>query len=139
MHRHILTAAALSASLFLAACGASASADDAADDAVTGPSAGMCAPEMPDCVDTVTDPASSDLDPRDSEFSRENARGLLGVAEENLPADVRIGRRGEEHLMLTEDYVIGRMTVALDPDADGTFRVTAVTVELEGGPETIEG
>lgn len=37
--------------------------------------------------------------------------------------------------MLTEDYVIGRMTVELD-EVDGEFIVTSVTVELPEMPES---
>ncbi len=69
--------------------------------------------------------------------ARNEAHGLLGRYEDDLPAEVRIGRRGSEHFALTEDYELGRFTVDLDDDGDG-YRVTSVTVELPDGPETFE-
>ena len=66
-----------------------------------------------------------------------DAHGLLGRNEADLPADVRIARKGADQFALTEDYVLGRFTVELDDDGDG-FRVTSVTVELPAGPETLE-
>jgi hypothetical protein len=66
------------------------------------------------------------------------AHGLLGRYERDLPPDVRIGRRGTEAMMLTDDFVVGRLTVALD-DTDGSgYRVVAVTAELPNGPATYE-
>ncbi len=68
--------------------------------------------------------------------ARDDAHGLLGRSERDLPADVRIARIGTEQFALTEDYVLGRFTVDLD-DLDGSgYRVTSVTVELPDGPET---
>lgn len=96
-----------------------------------GDTAGMCLPEVPDCVDTVVE------DEYDVEAARQLAFSLIGTAEADLPADVRVERRGDEHMMLTEDYVLGRMTVQLDDDGTGTFRVTVLIVELPDGPETI--
>ena len=69
--------------------------------------------------------------------TRDDAHGLLGRDEADLPVDVRISRKGTEQFALTEDYVLGRFTVELDDDGDG-FRVTSVTVELPAGPETFE-
>ena len=69
--------------------------------------------------------------------ARDEAHGLLGLHEADLPSDVRIARKGAEQFALTEDYVLGRLTVELDNDGDG-FRVTSVTVELPDGPETLE-
>ena len=69
--------------------------------------------------------------------ARDEAHGLLGLHEADLPSDVRIARKGAEQFPLTEDYVLGRLTVELDNDGDG-FRVTSVTVELPDGPETLE-
>jgi hypothetical protein len=43
------------------------------------------------------------------------------------------GRRGEESLPLTEDFVVGRFTVELD----GVFLISAVTVELPGGAQVV--
>lgn len=133
---------------FAAACGPPAASSGGAGDggattpapasdeptpAPTGGTAtsGMCAAEMPDCVDTVTEPAKG----HDAEL-RAAAKDLLGVAEDDVPAHVRIGRRGDEQFALTEDYQVGRMTVELDQDVDSIYRVTAVTVELAEGPRT---
>jgi len=66
----------------------------------------------------------------------DDAHGLLGRNEADLPADVRIARKGSDQFALTEDYVLGRFTVELDDDGDG-FRVISVTVELPAGPETL--
>jgi hypothetical protein len=63
---------------------------------------------------------------------------VLGLYETDLPADVRVARRGAESLALTEDHVVGRVTVDLD-DTDGSgFRVIAATVELPAGSATVE-
>jgi hypothetical protein len=70
------------------------------------------------------------------DLARDQAHGLLGRYESDLPTDVRIARRGAEHLALTEDYVLGRFTVELDDEGDG-YRVTTVTIELPDGPETV--
>jgi hypothetical protein len=66
-----------------------------------------------------------------------DAAGLVGTAEADLPEDARIGRRGDELLPLTKDYRVGRFTFELDDDGAGTFRVTAVQVELPAGVETV--
>lgn len=91
----------------------------------------------------VQDSMGSDVDDDGSdeltaEAARQRARDLLGTpeAELDLGPDLRIGRRGEEQFMLTEDYVIGRITVELDDEGSGTYVVTEATVELPGGPET---
>lgn len=68
---------------------------------------------------------------------RQEAHGLLGRFETDLPTDVRIGRRGSEQFVLTDDYRLRRFTVDLDDDGDG-YRVTSVTVELPDGPETYD-
>jgi hypothetical protein len=72
-----------------------------------------------------------------TDLAREHARRVLGALEDDLPADVRIGRRGDELFALTEDYRLGRLTVELD-ELRGQFVVTAVTVELPDGPETLD-
>lgn len=104
---------------------------DAAGGAV--PSAGMCAPEMPDCIDTGVLPGSGSadgclsdaedcddapgrsdplvVDVFDPETAIAPAQELLGRAEAELAPEVRISRRGDEQMMLTEDDVLGRMTV----------------------------
>lgn len=72
-----------------------------------------------------------------SDRAREEAHGLLGRYESDLPEDVRIARKGEEWFVLTEDHVNGRFTVELDDEGDG-YRVTSVTVELPDGSVTLE-
>ncbi|MFA9428768.1 hypothetical protein [Egicoccus sp. AB-alg2] len=126
-----------------AGCGNGATAatsgpDQAVSSGDAGPSAGMCAADAPDCVDTVIEPAAG-ADGFVPEAERETARAMVGLAEDELAPDVRVGRRGGEQMMLTEDYVLGRKTVELDDDGAGTFRVVAVTVELPDGPETVTG
>lgn len=70
------------------------------------------------------------------EAAQARAEALLGTDEASLDDDVRVGRRGDVTMMLTEDYVHGRLTVELDPDDGGVQRVVGVTVELPGGPQT---
>lgn len=67
----------------------------------------------------------------------ENAGSYLGTPEPGLDPVWRIGRRGDESFALTEDFVVGRFTVELDDDGTGAFLVTAVTVELPGGAQTV--
>lgn len=124
--RRLRPAAALAAfAILLGACAAADATDLPPDEPVAG---------APDDGGTV-DPAPADEYPTDQ--AREEARGLLGMQEDDLPAEVRIGRRGDEDFALTEDYVLGRSTVHLTDDGSG-FRVTSVTVELPDGPETFE-
>lgn len=104
-----------------------------ADDAPP-PAAGMCAEDMPDCVDVIID-APGAVGP-DEAGDVADAEALLGTPEGELEADVRVARRGDEEYALTQDYVVGRQTVELD-DIDGTWRVTSVTVELTDGPVTV--
>jgi hypothetical protein len=78
----------------------------------------------------------SQVHPEDDGMLREEAQALLGVAEADLGDRARVGRRGDEQMMLTEDYRVGRFTVELDDDGTGTFVVTTVTVELAEAPET---
>ena len=78
------------------------------------------------------------LAPDDLDLMQQEAQGLLGMNEGDLPEDVRIGRRGDEAFALTEDHVIGRRTVELD-DTDGSgFRVTVVHLEVPSGLATFE-
>ena len=124
--RRLRLATALAASaILLGACAGVDATDLPPDEPVSA---------TPDDADAV-DPAPADEFPTDQ--AREEALGLLGRHEEDLPADVRIGRRGDEDFALTEDYVLGRRTVHLNDDGSG-FRVTSVTVELPDGPETFE-
>lgn len=101
------------------------------------PLAGACHESEPDCVDTV-DPGDGDAT-FDPIAARTAAEALVGTPESELSADVRVARRGDETFALTEDYVLGRMTVELDADGDGVFRVTEVVVELPEGPATFAG
>ncbi len=95
-------------------------------------SAESATPDEPMPIDGM-----GDGNPVTDDQAVEHARGILGAYEDTLPDDVRVGRRGDEHMALTEDYRLGRLTVELDDtDGDG-FRVTAVTVELSDGPETL--
>lgn len=102
-----------------------------------GAAAGTCLEGTPDCQDTPMDPDRSD-DAFPSDAARDEARSLLGEPESALGDEVRVSRRGEETFFLTEDYVLGRMTVEIDDDGSGTFVVTSVRVELPDGPETFE-
>lgn len=129
----LLVVPAVVATLALAACGADDDAPvaDQPDTPVTSPAA-------PDAPDTSPPDPGDFGDDFPTEQARDDARAVLGVDEDDLPDDVRIGRRGDETFALTEDYVLGRRTVELDEtDGDG-FRVTAVTVELPDGPETYD-
>jgi hypothetical protein len=99
-----------------------------------------CGNDTDDPVATPGDPdgeVPDDGDDFPTDEAREDARGLLGMFEDDLPDDVRIARRGAEQFALTEDYVLGRRTVELDDDGSG-YRVMVVTVELPDGPETYE-
>jgi|GEM_PF-2982247 len=105
------------------------SATESASGSGSGGAAGMCEAGVPDC-------GLGAADEFPVEASREAARALVGTAEAELPDTVRVARRGAEQKPLTEDYVLGRLTVALDPAEDGRHVVTEVTVELPDGPET---
>lgn len=141
MIRTALPALAVAGALTLSACGGSATAIGDAEGDAAPPAAGMCHESQPDCVDTVVDPegeAPPDLaDDFDSDAALARGEALLGDPEGELASDVRIGRRGDETFALTEDYVLGRLTVELDDDGTGTYRVTSVVVELPDGPETL--
>lgn len=152
-----LTAGLVAGVLLLTACGDDgddAASPDAAAQVVDGPggdaAAGTCLEGTPDCEDTPMDPDQPVSGPADdgqptgsdegfaTEEAREEARATLGRPEGELDTDIRIRRRGEESFMLTEDYVLGRITVELDDDGSGTYVVTSATVELPDGPETFE-
>lgn len=145
--RALVLAVLATAVLAAAGCGdpAAVAGDAAAGDggrttapATGSPALGMCAAEAPDCVDVVIDPEGEIPQSFDVDAEIEQAQALLGLAEDELPAGVRVGRRGAEHMALTDDYVLGRDTVELDADAGGAFRVVAVTVELPEGPQTFQ-
>ena len=149
-----LAAGVLALALATTACGA---ADQPAFDPVADPGAGTCLEGTPDCDDTgILDGAAGErcrpeaVDchdtpdgdaPMDATFDTEaalaDAEAVLGLTEVELGADVRVGRRGEESMMLIEDYRLGRLTVDLDLDDMDRWVVTAVTVELPDGPQTL--
>jgi hypothetical protein len=100
-----------------------------------------CPATDPQCLEDQTviigpaDPGNdSDWDEFPSDQAREEAQSLLGMNEADLPDEVRIGRKGDESYMLTQDYVLGRNTVELDDTGDG-YKVVSVRVELPDGPE----
>ena len=101
------------------ACGSGASANTDDDSA--------CLVGSTDCADDPT----ADFP---VEEARQRATEMLGAPASELPDDVRIGRIGDESLDLTEDYQLGRLTVALDHDGTPVVEVTA---ELPDGPETL--
>jgi hypothetical protein len=138
--------------LALAACGPTAGGDGTAagldgtgdaDQADSGddPAAGICPQDQPACIDTpqLYDDEPVTIDDTGIEQLRRDARFYLGKSQGELHELVRIGRIGDEHLALTEDYQVGRITVELDDVAgSGTPVVTSATVELPGGPETFD-
>jgi hypothetical protein len=131
----ITLAAVLSAGMI--AGGVAVAGNLSPDEPVTGPPAGICDQDQPDCDDTPNgDDYGSDFD---REKAIADAEALLGLAEGELGADVRVGHKDGEDYFLTEDHVLGRMTVTLEADADGVHRVTSVTVETPDGSETVGG
>jgi hypothetical protein len=133
------TATLTALALFVAACGGAGEVTGAnPDEPVQDPATAICAEGEPDCVDTVVE--DPDLDAIDEGALLRDAGSLLGMTEqEALDAfsDVRVGRHGDESMMLTEDYVIGRKTIATEDDGTGAFRVVEVTIELTDGPNTV--
>ncbi|MDX1659253.1 MAG: hypothetical protein R3343_10575 [Nitriliruptorales bacterium] len=146
MNRTTINRASLAVgAIVLAVTLAVLAANDEPADAGTDPASGACLVGTVDCVDTpgivVGEPAPGQEeepagDVYDSESARAEAKALLGLTDAELAPDVRISRRGEEEMMLTEDYVLGRMTVELDINDMDEWIVTAVTVELPDGPES---
>lgn len=103
---------------------------------VAGPNDQTCLVGTVDCNDA--DLGGERLSDEAIDTIEQAAHGLLGRYESDLPNEVRIGRRGTEVMMLTEDFVVGRLTVALD-DTDGSgYRVVEVTAELPNGTATFE-
>lgn len=132
MRASALASALAAVTLLAGACAGAGSDAPGPDDPVSS---------TPDDGAVVDDPDLGQDGGADDEWAefpadeaREQARGFLGMNEGDLPEEVRIGRRGDETFMLTEDYILGRSTVELDDDGDG-FRVISVTVELPDGPE----
>jgi hypothetical protein len=89
-------------------------------------------------TDAAVDNGDSEWTQAQIDEARENAQAYLGVYEDDLPADIRVARRGDEMFALTADYVIGRSTVELD-DTDGSgYRVVTVILELPDGSESFD-
>ena len=135
----VLMAMGLAACATAAAGSGPAGSDPGASRA--GSAAGMCMQEQPDCIDTpqLADEDPIPIDETGIEQLRRDARFYLGAQQDELSEHVRVGRIDAEHMALTEDYRIGRITVELDDrDGDGTAVVTSATVELPDGPETFE-
>ena len=129
----------------VAACGtAAAGSAPAGSDPVgsrTDSTAGMCMQGQPDCVDTpqLDNAQPLPIDETGIEQLRRDAQFYLGTRQDELNEFIRVGRINEEHMALTDDYQIGRITVELDDrDGDGTAVVTSATVELPDGPETFQ-
>lgn len=133
-----LTAVALAG--MLAACGGGTDADV---------SAGGEQPADEDTTDDTTDdsdetsmPADEDAEPT-GEMTQAEAEAVgaayLGLTEEEAMAQAevdgrpfRVGAKDGEQFMLTEDYVIGRVTATI---TDGV--ITEVVVEATDGPVTV--
>jgi hypothetical protein len=138
MHRTILTTSLAGlAALALAVTGCGDSATDPGDTGDPDEPVTSAPDDDGDDGDDGEDGGDGFGDDFDVDTAIEDARAVLGMAEEELPDDVRIARRGDETFALTEDYVLGRRTVELDDDGDG-YRVTSVVVELPDGPQTFE-
>ena len=135
------TGALAALAILVAACGGAADPTSAEPDQPTAsPIAGMCAQDHPDCVDTVVEEEDVDPDAVDEGAIIRDAESLLGQSEDEVLeqwADVRVGRHGDEEMALTENYVLGRKTIATEDDGTGTFRVVEVTLELTDGPMMI--
>jgi hypothetical protein len=133
-------AVALAAVLALSAVGCGTAAGDGTDpDQPVDAPAASCPEGTTDCVDTpqLTDDEPVEVDETGIRQLEADARHHLGLDESELTELMRVGRRGDEVMALTEDYVIGRITVELDDlDGDGTHTVTSSTVELPDGPRT---
>lgn len=126
MNRRLTIAAVLALFVF----GAAACGDDDTPVATPGTDTTTTEPSV--------DPGNGDNgDEYPVDQARDDARAILGMNEEDLDETVRVSRRGDETFMLTQDYVLGRLTVELDDDGSG-YRVMSVTVELPDGPETFD-
>lgn len=79
----------------------------------------------------------------DPDLSPAQARSFLGVSEAEVEAAiadtvmVRIMRRGDEQFAGTMDLRPGRLNLELDPDEDGTYRVSRVVIETEDGSDLV--
>lgn len=135
-------ASLLLAAVLLTACGGDDPAGGETPSDEPGAAAGACLEGSPDCVDADLDgspaPAPDDLG-FDLEAARRDARSLLGQSEDEvleLWGDVRVGRRGDESLPVTDDLVPGRKTIATEDDGSGVARVVEVVLDTETGTET---
>lgn len=138
----LLTGVALAAAL--TACGFSTESGSATggDEPVEAPADDEQG-DMDDDSDGTSMPADEDAEHDGSVTAAEAeaaATAYLGLTEEEAEAQAevddrpfRVGARDGEQLMLTEDYVVGRITVSLQ---DGV--VTAATVEATDSPVTVE-
>ncbi|MDX1510937.1 MAG: hypothetical protein R3249_06300 [Nitriliruptorales bacterium] len=104
---------------------------------------GATATDTPTDSEAPSDPtgeADEPLGMTDNE-GRERLAHVLGVTEERameLASEngwtLRVERRGDETFALTQDHMIGRITVELDSEDDGeTWRVTSAKVEVTSG------
>ncbi len=146
MHVRNLLPPLLAAALLVSGCGR---ADGSIEPGAGSPGedggdvAAICIEGTVDCEDTVVsegEPTPPEEGPLDAEAARRDARSLLGQTEEEVLAlwgDVRVGRHGDEEMMLTEDWRPGRKTIATEDDGTGTYRVVEVVLELDEGTETI--
>jgi hypothetical protein len=136
---------ALLAALALALTACGGSADEAAiDDVAAGDDTTTEADgDMSGDTSMPADPDHTAPDGEDRPVSPDEAevvaRAYIGLseaaAEEQAAIDgrpYRVGEKDGEGYMLTEDYVMGRITVTI---TDGV--VTAATVEADGGPVTV--
>ena len=122
----------------LVACGTPAGSDAAVGSGTTDAAAGACPMDNPECVDTpqLNDDDPVPVDETGIKQLRRDAKFYLGRPQSELNEQIRIARVDDEQMMLTEDYRIGRITVELDTNDEGTPVVTSSTVELPDGPET---
>jgi hypothetical protein len=112
------------------ACGVAQGTDPGIPDP---PIAGDCPPGVDRCGDdaiVVDEPWDESV----FEENRLRARELLGLPEDALPDDVRVARRGDDHMALTMDLQPGRLNVELDERGNG-FEVVLVTLETPDGSE----
>ncbi len=139
---HLLTATALAVGL--AACGGGVESDVATggDEPAEAPADDTT--DEDDMSDETSMPADEDAE-HDGSVSQAEAEAVadayigLTEAEAEQQAEVdgrpyRVGARDGEQMMLTEDYVVGRITVTI---TDGV--VTGATVEATDSPVTVEG
>ena len=141
---HLLIAGVLA--LGLAACGGGTGSDVAGggDEPTETPADEPTDQQDDGSSDETSMPADGDVED-DGTITQAEAEAVatayLGLTEEEAEAQAevdgrpyRVGARDGEQYLLTEDYVLGRITVEI---TDGV--VTAATVEAPGGQVTVEG